>query len=120
MYRACYSTWFSAAQYIRGHPRGGDRIHGHNYQVRVCVEGEKLDEYGMLIDYYDLRDLVEAVIGPLDHQFLNRVLGDEAITAEKIAKRLYREISRRLGQGLRVVSVEVCPTSDFCVAYREE
>ncbi len=118
MYRACYTTWFSAAQYIRGHRRGGDRIHGHNYRVAVCVEGEELDEYGMLIDYYDLRDLVEEEVKPLDHQFLNQLFGEEAVTAERIAKMLYRRLRGRVEEkGLRLVAVEVCPTQDFCVSY---
>jgi len=119
MYRACYTTWFSAAQYIRGHPRGGSRIHGHNYRVRVCVSGEKLDEYGMLIDYYDLRDIVEEVVQPLDHQFLNQVLGVEAITSERLAKLFYNKIRKRLPERLALEYVEVCPTDDFCTSYSQ-
>lgn len=44
-------------------------IHGHSYKLRVEIEGE-LDEQSMLLDYYDLEQIVKPLIMQLDHAFL--------------------------------------------------
>ena len=38
---------FAAAHAIRGHTRGCQNLHGHNYRVRVLVASETLDPLGM-------------------------------------------------------------------------
>ena len=38
---------FAAAHAIRGHTRGCQNLHGHNYRVRVHLKAERLDELGM-------------------------------------------------------------------------
>jgi len=43
-------------------------IHGHSYRLRVEIEGE-LDEDGMVLDYYHLKQLLAPVIDSLDHSF---------------------------------------------------
>ena len=60
---------FSAAHFITF---GGDiceRLHGHNYGVRVSVEGP-LDENRYVVDFIALRDAVLAETTQLDHHVL--------------------------------------------------
>ncbi len=46
--------------------------HGHNYELRVTVEGEMDPETGFVMDFRDLKSLVESrVIQDLDHQNMN-------------------------------------------------
>lgn len=45
-------------------------IHGHSYKMRVELEGEPCQDSAMLIDYYDLKLIVDEVIAPFDHSFL--------------------------------------------------
>ena len=33
-------------------------MHGHNFKVQVVIEGEKLDETGMLVDFLDVKDVM--------------------------------------------------------------
>ncbi len=44
-------------------------IHGHSYKMMVELEGE-LDENGMIMDYYDVKNIVGPVIEELDHSFM--------------------------------------------------
>jgi 6-pyruvoyltetrahydropterin/6-carboxytetrahydropterin synthase len=44
-------------------------IHGHSYKMMVELEGTQ-DESGMIMDYYDLKKIVNPVIEKLDHAFM--------------------------------------------------
>lgn len=44
-------------------------IHGHSYKMIVELEGS-LDEMGMIMDYFDLKKMVNPIIDVLDHAFM--------------------------------------------------
>jgi 6-pyruvoyltetrahydropterin/6-carboxytetrahydropterin synthase len=44
-------------------------LHGHSYKMLVEVEGD-LDENGMVIDYYNLKEIINPVVEELDHAYL--------------------------------------------------
>lgn len=44
-------------------------IHGHSYKMFVELEGS-LDENGMIMDYFDLKKIVNPIIEKLDHAFM--------------------------------------------------
>lgn len=44
-------------------------LHGHSYKMLVEVEGD-LDENGMVIDYYDLKAIINPIVEELDHAYL--------------------------------------------------
>ncbi len=60
---------FSAAHFITFAGEICERIHGHNYAVRVTVEGP-LDENRYVVDFIALRDRVLAITATLDHHVL--------------------------------------------------
>jgi 6-pyruvoyltetrahydropterin/6-carboxytetrahydropterin synthase len=51
------------------HDGGCRNVHGHSYMMRVELEGER-DARGILIDYLEVKSLVEPLIEELDHGFL--------------------------------------------------
>ena len=52
-------------------------VHGHNYKLEVEVESEKLDDNGFVIDFSDLKNLVNRIIDKyFDHKFLYFNLDD--------------------------------------------
>lgn len=65
------------------------RMHGHNYIVEVVLQSETLNQYGFVLDYNDLSALKDFIDNKLDHRHLNDVLGNNATTAEHLAKYLY-------------------------------
>ncbi len=60
---------FSAAHFITFAGDICERIHGHNYAVRVCVEGP-LDENRYVVDFIALRDAVLKETQALDHHVI--------------------------------------------------
>lgn len=60
---------FSAAHFITFAGDICERIHGHNYAVRVSVEGP-LDENRYVVDFIALRDAVLEVTQALDHHVI--------------------------------------------------
>jgi 6-pyruvoyltetrahydropterin/6-carboxytetrahydropterin synthase len=51
------------------HTGGCQNIHGHSYRMRVTIEGT-LDSSGMVLDYFDLKEIVEPLVQQIDHSFL--------------------------------------------------
>lgn len=46
-----------------------ERLHGHNYQVSVAVEGE-LDSAGVVLDFISFKPVVKRICDELDHRTL--------------------------------------------------
>ncbi|MBX2974758.1 MAG: 6-carboxytetrahydropterin synthase QueD [Ignavibacteriaceae bacterium] len=44
-------------------------LHGHSYKMLVEVEGD-LDKDGMVVDYYDLKAIINPIVEELDHAYL--------------------------------------------------
>lgn len=112
---------FSAAHAIRGHTRGCQNLHGHNYRVRVHVAAAGLDELGMVVDFADLKAMVQEVVGPFDHRVINEIPPFDRVntTAELLARHVFEEVDRRLGAGgrVRVARVEVWENDTSCAIY---
>jgi 6-pyruvoyltetrahydropterin/6-carboxytetrahydropterin synthase len=89
---------FAAAHAIRGHTRGCENLHGHNYRVRVHLRARRLDGLGMVLDFADLKAIMQEVLGPFDHRVLNEVppFDERNTTAELLAQYVYDEVARRL------------------------
>ena len=97
MYKARVEDEFSAAHFL-SHYRGKcEKIHGHNYRVRLWVRGELLDEGGMLADFSLLKKALREALSLLDHSNLNdmKVFQNDP-SAERIAKFIFEEALKRL------------------------
>jgi len=112
---------FAAAHAIRGHTRGCENLHGHNYRVRVHVAARELDALGMVLDFADLKAMVEEVVGPFDHRVINDIppFDERNTTAERLSEYVFEEIVRRLAgqERVRVTRVEVWENETSCAAY---
>jgi 6-pyruvoyltetrahydropterin/6-carboxytetrahydropterin synthase len=100
-------------------------VHGHNYRVRVLIEGEELDTAGLLVDFSDLKRILRAIIERLDHTFLNDVPPFNEInpSAENMARYFYQELARELPGGarpkpVRVAEVKIWETDTATATYR--
>ncbi len=60
---------FCAAHFITYGGGCCESLHGHNYRVSVTVEGEP-DEHGLVVDFLVLQEIVEGLVGRLDHRTL--------------------------------------------------
>jgi 6-pyruvoyltetrahydropterin/6-carboxytetrahydropterin synthase len=61
---------FSCAHFTLFAGGAAEPLHGHNYRVRVEVEGERLDPLGMLVDFAAVKRAVRALCARLDERVL--------------------------------------------------
>ena len=60
---------FSSAHMIPCHPSCGG-IHGHSYHVDVQVEGEPSGEFGFVVDFKKVKEIMRDICTKLDHKVL--------------------------------------------------
>jgi len=109
-------------------------LHGHSYRCMIELSG-KPDKNGMLLDYYDLKKIIDPIIEKLDHSFMvyekdyelidvldklnsNKVVVDFESTAENICTYLLNEIKKTsLPSNIEGIKVRVLETEN---TYAEE
>ena len=117
---------FAAGHALRGYRGKCENVHGHNYKIRVTLEGSDLNAIGLLYDFKDLKEAIQCNIRKLDHRFMNDVPPFDAInpSAENLAKYFYDEVTRLLAEGAvrpeatcRVRTVKVWETDTTTASY---
>ena len=116
---------FSAAHQIRLHGGKCERLHGHNWRVRVHVRASELDRIGMVVDFADLQRWVAEAGARFDHRNVNEVppFDQDNPTAELLARFFHRELTTRLeamSGRVAVSRVEVWENEGSLAVYREE
>jgi 6-pyruvoyltetrahydropterin/6-carboxytetrahydropterin synthase len=117
---------FSAAHQIRFHPGKCERLHGHNWRVRLHARASSLNHLSMVVDFADLQRIVAEIGARFDHRNVNEVPPFDEVntTAELLARFFYTEVSRLLAereQGrVRVARVDVWENEGSLAVYREE
>src|SRR5271169_4078074 len=98
MFEISVEETFSAGHALRGYKGKCENPHGHNYRVRVTLEGQQLDSIGLLHDFTHVKRALREVIGALDHQFLNDLAPFDAVnpSAENLAKFFHEQTARHL------------------------
>ncbi len=80
---------------IAGKP---EEVHGHTFRLEVAVEGSLKNGYVM--DFLELRRIVNEIIEKLDHRNLNDLF--ENPTTENVALWIAGEVKKRLPEGVRL------------------
>ena len=98
-------------------------MHGHNYRVRVTLEGPQLDNIGLLVDFTASKERRSRNHGTLDHQFMNDLEPFKTVnpSAENLAKYFYDEVNRLLTDlppGAQITDVIVWETDTSRAQYR--
>ncbi len=123
MFEVSEEQTFAAGHALRNYKGKCENVHGHNFKVQVVIEGEKLDETGLLVDFLDVKAAMQSIIDRLDHVFLNDVAPFDVKnpSAENIAEYFYQEMTRSLGAGVpvRIREVRIWETDIQSAAYRE-
>jgi len=122
MYEVMVEGSFSAAHNLRGYRKKCEKLHGHNWKVEVGIRGEKLDKYGMLIDFRKVKDYLEKIIEKLDHKYLNEISHFKVTnpTSENIARFIYNDLKFHLkGSQYRVSKVTVWESDTTSATYSQ-
>jgi 6-pyruvoyltetrahydropterin/6-carboxytetrahydropterin synthase len=109
MFEVSVEQTFAAGHALRNYKGRCENVHGHNFKVRVVIEGEKLDETGLLVDFLDVKAAMQTIIDRLDHVFLNDVAPFDVKnpSAENIAEYFFTEMRRSLQSAVAVEVREV-------------
>lgn len=131
MYRVSKALDFCYGHRLLNYEGKCKHLHGHNGRVEIELEGETLDDRGMLTDFSDIKSIMKAWIDEnLDHrmilcrddpavQFLKDsgepyYLIDDNPTAENLARLIFEEARR---QKFPVVRVVLWETPDSFAVY---
>lgn len=93
------------------------QMHGHNFTVEIAVRGDVNPRSGWLMDFGDLKRLVEPVINRLDHAVLNEIPGLENATSENLSRWIWDRLKDRV-PGLCRITIRETPSSSC--SYRGE
>jgi len=124
MFEVSVDETFAAGHALRGYKGKCENVHGHNYRVRVTLQGDTLDSIGLLYDFVHLKQMIKDVIQTLDHRFMNEIPPFDTInpSAENIAKYFYEQAAQKLPKAAnraRLESVTVWESDTTYATYRE-
>jgi 6-pyruvoyltetrahydropterin/6-carboxytetrahydropterin synthase len=122
MFQVSVDEGFSAGHALRGYKGKCENPHGHNYKVRVTVEGPALDSIGLLSDFTHIKKVLRGIIEGVDHKFLNDQAPFDVVnpSAENLAKYFYDETSRGLATlpaGAKITSITIWETDTAFATY---
>jgi len=123
MFQVSVDEGFSAGHALRGYKGKCENPHGHNYKVRIAVEGPDLDSIGLLCDFTHIKRVLREIIAGVDHIYLNDKPPFDVTnpSAENLAKYFFDETTRQLPaaqNGARISSVTVWETDTASATYR--
>lgn len=95
MYTVKVQSYFSSAHNLRGYKGKCEDLHGHNWRVSITARAKDLTENGMVVDFKELKQLLNDIITDLDHKHLNEMEYFKNVnpTSENIARYIYERIS---------------------------
>ena len=123
MFQLKVDAKFSAAHALRGYQGKCENLHGHNYKVRLTVEGDALDPIGMVCDFKKLKLWLKDALNRLDHQYLNDLesFRETNPSAEVLARSIFRDLAEQIAgstNGMAILkSVRVWETEGCSATY---
>ncbi|MFC1896749.1 6-carboxytetrahydropterin synthase QueD [Thermodesulfobacteriota bacterium] len=120
MYELKVRTRFSAAHRLTMVGQKCENLHGHNWNIEVCVAGRTLDKGGVLLDFGIIKQHLAEVIAEVDHQFLNdlEAFSQNPPSSENIARHIARRLSSAIDTpSARVARVTAWESEDSCATY---
>lgn len=85
-------------------------MHGHTYRLKVWIEDQPDPQYGWVMDFAVLKQVVKPVVAQLDHKCMNNVNGLENPTCEQIAIWIWNQLKPSLPK-LATIELHETPTS---------
>lgn len=123
MYELKVLTHFAAAHQLKMVTEKCENLHGHNWNVELCVAGDTLADSGVLIDFGIVKKHLAEIINALDHKFLNELppFLDGNPSSENIARYVAVSFAKKIVEhglpGIRVSRVVVWESDDACATY---
>ena len=91
-----------SAHYLPEHKRCG-LVHGHTWKITISLEGVPVNN--MVLDFHELSNVVNPILGRLDHKLINDVI--DFPTAENISSYIANEVKKQMPTNVLKVNVKV-------------
>ena len=120
IYSLTVKSHFDAAHHLYGYPGECKDLHGHTWDVEVTIEGEQLNDIGIVYDFKDLKSDLASVLKAFDHKLINEIAPFDILspTAENLARILFEDLQVRIDKSIRVAEVAVWESPIARVGYR--
>ena len=118
MWRLHVDKTFSAAHQLTKYSGPCENLHGHTWKIQIVVEGDELDEAGMLMDFRVLKDNLQHFTDKFDHKFLNDLF-EESPTSEFISKYVFKAIQPQLPSTVTLKEVSIWESESSKATYFE-
>ncbi|MFC1546553.1 6-carboxytetrahydropterin synthase QueD [bacterium] len=121
MYYLKVKSSFSAAHFLRNYEGKCENVHGHNWEVELKIKGEKLNDTGLLIDFRELKQELNAVLETLDHKLINdtNTFSNINPSCENLSKHIFELLEEKLKnkKNIKAASVSVWETANSSAEY---
>jgi 6-pyruvoyltetrahydropterin/6-carboxytetrahydropterin synthase len=119
MFELAVEKTIASAHYLRNFQGRCERLHGHNYRIMVFLQGTRLDDAGMLVDFTTIKEAMNEILDKLDHYCLNDLpeFAELSPSAENIALLIANYLSRHDFGRARLHRVQVWETPNQSATY---
>ncbi len=118
MWRLSVDKTFSAAHQLTNYNGPCENLHGHTWKIQIVVEGDKLDEAGMLVDFRTLKGQLKEITEKYDHKFLNDLF-EESPTSEFLSRHIYKSLQNTLPSVVKLKEVSIWESETSKATYFE-
>lgn len=126
MYEISAFGHFDAAHFLREYKGKCANVHGHRWKVEITLQGQKLDELGILIDFMDVKSMLKEVLNIFDHKMVNDIPPFDKLnpTAENLSRFIYDEMAEklkdRIGTHIKIARVTIWESESASASYFKE
>ncbi len=119
-YELTVKSEFSAAHHLREYRGKCEHLHGHNWQVELCLAGDELNSEGMLFDFKEAKRALAEVLDRFDHRYLNESAPFDRLnpSCENLARVIAEGVAEKLPPHVRVASVTAWESGRSAITYR--
>ena len=120
MFTICVETHFHASHQLRLLNGDKEPIHFHDWCVTADVSSAKLDNMGIVMDFAELREMVEKIVARFDNKIeVIRYFQENNPSAENVAKYIYDEIKPLLPKDVKLNCVKVTEEPGYTAKFED-
>jgi 6-pyruvoyltetrahydropterin/6-carboxytetrahydropterin synthase len=105
MFEVAYETTFCSTHRLTDGGAPIEPLHGHDWRVEVVASGDRLDRFGVVIDFEILKKALAEIAATFHYKDMNEHpgLGGESPSAEVVARFVFQDLRRKLGENGRLL-----------------
>lgn len=116
MFELIIEDYISSAHQLMNYNGPCENLHGHNWKIQMLVEGNELDDAGLVIDFKDLKSILSEELNKYDHKYLNKEININP-TSENMAKIIFNNLKPKLPAKVNLKKIFVWESQGAGVSY---